>query len=66
MRWCALRLAATRIVDATEGCRRTCGARGAHWDERVRMMQWWADYLDQLKATGEVVPFRVAVSGAAQ
>jgi len=20
-----------------------------HWDERVRMMQWWADYLDELK-----------------
>jgi integrase len=24
-------------------------ARGEHWEERVRMMQWWADYLDQLK-----------------
>ncbi|MFG1275666.1 tyrosine-type recombinase/integrase [Xanthobacter flavus] len=23
-------------------------ARGEHWDERVRMMQWWADYLDAL------------------
>ena len=22
-------------------------ARGTFWDERVRMMQWWADYLDQ-------------------
>ncbi len=22
--------------------------RGEHWDERVRMMQWWADRLDQL------------------
>jgi hypothetical protein len=20
--------------------------RGEHWDERVEMMQWWADYLD--------------------
>jgi len=29
-------------------------ARGEHWDERVRMMDWWADYLDQLKAN--VVP----------
>jgi integrase len=19
------------------------------WDERVRMMQWWADYLDELR-----------------
>lgn len=24
--------------------------RGAHWAERVEMAQWWADYLDGLKA----------------
>lgn len=24
-------------------------ARGEHWDERVRLMQWWADYLDSLR-----------------
>lgn len=24
-------------------------ARGAYWDERVAMMQWWADYLDELR-----------------
>ncbi|WP_057882465.1 tyrosine-type recombinase/integrase [Tsuneonella troitsensis] len=23
--------------------------RGQHWDERVRMAQWWSDYLDQLR-----------------
>ncbi|WP_421995998.1 tyrosine-type recombinase/integrase [Roseococcus sp.] len=23
--------------------------RAEHWDERVRMMQWWADYLDRLR-----------------
>lgn len=23
-------------------------ARGEHWEERVRMMQWWADLLDEL------------------
>ncbi|MDC0886783.1 tyrosine-type recombinase/integrase [Altererythrobacter sp.] len=23
--------------------------RGAHWDERVEMAQWWSDYLDELK-----------------
>lgn len=28
-------------------------ARGEHWDERVRMMQWWADYLDTLKSTSD-------------
>jgi integrase len=31
-------------------------ARGEHWDERVRMMTWWADYLDELKSTGNVIP----------
>jgi integrase len=31
-------------------------ARGEHWDERVRMMSWWADYLDQLRDGGAVVP----------
>ena len=28
-------------------------ARGEHWDERVRMMQWWADRLDGLRAAKE-------------
>ncbi len=23
--------------------------RGQYWDERVRMMQWWSDYLDSLR-----------------
>lgn len=23
--------------------------RGAHWDERVEMAQWWSDFLDQLR-----------------
>ena len=23
--------------------------RGTHWDERVKMAQWWSDYLDKLK-----------------
>lgn len=30
-------------------------ARGEHCEERVRMMSWWADYLDQLKSAGTVV-----------
>lgn len=25
--------------------------RGAHWDERKRMAQWWSDYLDELRAS---------------
>jgi integrase len=31
--------------------------RGAHWQERVEMAQWWADYLDQLKRGDCVLPF---------
>jgi integrase len=27
-------------------------ARGSYWDERVRMAQWWADYLDDLRRSG--------------
>ncbi len=30
-------------------------ARGEHWDERVKMMGWWADYLDRLKSVGKVL-----------
>jgi integrase len=31
-------------------------ARGEHWDERVKMMVWWSDYLDDLKVVGKVIP----------
>ena len=33
-------------------------ARGEHWDERVRMMQYWSDYLDQLRTRARVVKGR--------
>ena len=29
--------------------------RGKHWDERVRMAQWWSDYLDELRLGGNVI-----------
>jgi integrase len=32
--------------------------RGQYWDERVRMMQWWSDYIDRLREGGEVVLFQ--------
>jgi integrase len=32
--------------------------RGQYWDERVKMMQWWSDYLDRLRKGGEVVALR--------
>jgi integrase len=31
--------------------------RGAHWQERVAMAQWWADNLDQLRTGAEIVSF---------
>ena len=34
--------------------------RGAHWKERVKMAQWWSDYLDKLRAGAEVVPIKTA------
>lgn len=32
--------------------------RGAHWQERVLMAQWWGDYLDGLKQVGCVIPMK--------
>ena len=31
--------------------------RGAHWDERVAMAEWWSDHLDTLRQGAEVLPF---------
>eukprot|EP01037_Dinobryon_pediforme_P020263 gene20263-20840_t len=39
-------------------------ARGEHWDERVRMLAWWADHLDMLRKGGEVVPIESAAKRA--
>ena len=32
--------------------------RGAHWNERVEMAQWWSDYLDTLRKGAEIVLIR--------
>jgi hypothetical protein len=29
-----------------------------YWPERVKMMHAWADYLDELRAAGKVIPLR--------
>jgi integrase len=31
-------------------------ARAEFWDERVKMLQWWADRLDEIRRGGEVIP----------
>jgi integrase len=36
--------------------------RGQYLDERRRMLQWWADYLDRLKEGGKVIPIRAGVT----
>jgi len=41
----------------SDGVRRAC-ARADFWDERVRMMNWWADKCEELRRGGVVVPLR--------
>jgi integrase len=38
-------------------------ARGAHWQERVAMAQWWADYLDALRAGANILAFARGTTG---
>ncbi len=35
-------------------------ARGTYWDERVKMAQYWADYLDALRTGAKIIPFNGA------
>lgn len=32
--------------------------RGHYWDERVRMAQWWSDYVDALREGGKVIAMK--------
>jgi len=48
-------------VDSNEV--RRAYARGDHWDERIRMMAWWADLLDSLRIGGEVVSLQTKRPG---
>lgn len=36
--------------------------RGKHWEERVRMAQWWSDHLDQLRLGGNVIKMQAAAA----
>ncbi|MEJ1157376.1 tyrosine-type recombinase/integrase [Prosthecomicrobium sp. N25] len=38
-----------QLAHVEQNAIRRAYARGEFWDERVRMMQWWADLLDQLR-----------------
>ncbi|MGA7196948.1 tyrosine-type recombinase/integrase [Roseiarcus sp.] len=37
-------------------------ARAEFWDERVKMMQWWANGLDEIKASRKVIPIAVTLN----
>jgi integrase len=36
-------------------------ARAEFWDERVRMMTWWADRCDELRRGGQVIPLAAVI-----
>lgn len=38
-------------------------ARGEHWKERVAMAQWWADYIDTLRAGAEDISMKIRSVG---
>jgi len=37
-------------------------ARGDYWDERVKLMTWWADYLDLLRDGGRIIQISARAS----
>lgn len=37
--------------------------RGAHWNERVEMAQWWSDHLDQLRQGADIIPLHHNIRG---
>jgi integrase len=39
---------------------RAAYTRGAYWQERVEMAQWWSDHLDTLRKGADVVPIKRA------
>lgn len=46
------------LAHQDENAVRRAYARGEYWDERVRLMKWWADYLDTLREGARVLPFK--------
>ena len=44
-----------QLAHADNNAVRRAYARGEYWDERVRMMQHWSDYLDQLRGGATIL-----------
>jgi integrase len=47
-----------QLVHVDNDSVRRAYARADYWDERVRMMNWWAERCRELQAGGVVVPLR--------
>ena len=49
-------------IERNGACRndsvRRAYARAEFWDERVRMMAWWADRCEEMRRGGVVIPLR--------
>ena len=43
-----------QLAHAENDAVRRAYARSEHWDERVKMMRWWADHLDRLRKVAVV------------
>ena len=43
------------LAHQDEDAVRRAYARGAYWDERVRMANWWADHLDTLRKGADII-----------
>lgn len=46
------------LAHQDENVVRRAYARGDYWEERVRLMKWWADFLDTLRQGGNVIEGR--------
>jgi len=46
------------LARADSGGVRAACHRGAHWQERVKMMRWWSDHPDALRAGAQILKFR--------
>jgi integrase len=49
-----------QLAHLEENAVRRAYARAEFWDERVRMMTWWADHLDRLRRGAEIIPMTAA------
>ena len=53
-----------QLAHAENNSVRRAYARGQYWDERVRMMQHWSDYLDQLRDGATILRPQFGHSGS--